>query len=646
MANTRKRKNQEHANRGNNHDQSGNDQSGNDQSDNQQSDDEGKTGNLLARQMRRFIEANPSHKFVQEIVTEHAKTELRKLASKKAQDVSERMAGYPPEWITNKRTFEAQFNQLLKTYLQLRGKGKEMASESGNVNNAEAGDSTSSPPSNTDARATTDNSTSVDSTRATPESNTSAASTRATPDNTTSQSNASTARTTPESEAPSVGRGSKQANTNEQTSAQTSQSTAQPSQTSTQAPTQAPAQTLAQTSQTQTQPQAQAQAQTQVPTQTQTRSGLGSAINQILGIQGAQQENQPQVPQTQAPPQQSQPAPQAQETQQQQTQAAPHQETESQVPQIQAPPQIQTPAIQALWPLFKARFGGEIFSGDTWRGLVAGCENKGCDEADLMFYAEFFLRQNPDVTDVELWSSCILFSTGLLGSLTRFDTDINTDAELKNVRDTYRAQNPRLKRPPMWVSNPEEYRNEFLRSKLLTNSEDQVLIRFARDPHMPSKEGEVFGLVIYSIWIFLVVRLPLFRGSHPRAGERLILVRRANHRTEAEAFDKTARGKLMTIRPVGKPESLRGRKINNLTILGFASEAQEEGDGWPLQYTFGSDPKSDGFHNGWVRSTFCGRFSDGLEWINQQRSMCMLKPICKWWDGGDEVMDGVEEYME
>jgi hypothetical protein len=61
MARTRKRKNQQNANGGNNN-QSGNDQSGNHQND--KSDDEGKTGNLLARRMRRFIEANPSLKFV------------------------------------------------------------------------------------------------------------------------------------------------------------------------------------------------------------------------------------------------------------------------------------------------------------------------------------------------------------------------------------------------------------------------------------------------------------------------------------------------------------------------------------------------------------------------------------------------------
>lgn len=43
----------------------------------------------------------------------------------------------------------------------------------------------------------------------------------------------------------------------------------------------------------------------------------------------------------------------------------------------------------------------------------------------------------------------------------------------------------------------------------------------------------------------------------------------------------------------------------------------------------------------WVRSTLCGKFgADGLEWINQQRAMCMLQPIGKYWKGGDEVMDG------
>ncbi|KAK0627162.1 hypothetical protein B0T14DRAFT_511915 [Immersiella caudata] len=267
-----------------------------------------------------------------------------------------------------------------------------------------------------------------------------------------------------------------------------------------------------------------------------------------------------------------------------------------------------------------------------------------------MFYVEFLLRQNPSITEPEIWGSSILFATGLLGSLTRFDMDINKDAEFKNVRDTYRAQNRRLKRPPVWVRNPEEYRNKRLRSVLrdeILDSEDLVPIIFARDPHMPSKAGEVRGWIIYSVWVFLVVRLPLFRGSHPRAGERLLLVRRTNHATEAEAFDNTERGRLMTIRPVGKRDSLRGRKITDLIILGFAAEAQEEGDGWPLQYTFGRDPKSDDpGHHGWVRSTFCGKFSNGLEWINQQRAMCMLEPIGKYWGGGDEVMKGVKGYME
>lgn len=208
----RKRKNQQNA--GGNNNQSGNNQSGN----NQQSDNEGIPGNLLLRQVGRFVEDNSSLKFVQKIVTEHAKTELGKF-SKRAQDEAERISPYPPEWITSKRTFEAQYNKVLKAYPQLRDKGKEIASGSGNGNNAEAGGSTSSPPSNTDAPATTDNSASVDSARATPETNTSA-STRATPD--TSQSNPSTARTTPESEAPSdYGRGSKQAQTQAPTQTQT-----------------------------------------------------------------------------------------------------------------------------------------------------------------------------------------------------------------------------------------------------------------------------------------------------------------------------------------------------------------------------------------------------------------------------------------
>lgn len=154
----------------------------------------------------------------------------------------------------------------------------------------------------------------------------------------------------------------------------------------------------------------------------------------------------------------------------------------------------------------------------------------------------------------------------------------------------------------MWVSNPEDYRNVRLRSVLrdeILDSEELVPIIFARDPHMPNKAGEVRGWIIYSICIFLVVRLPLFRGSHPHAGERLLLVRKTNHPTEADKFAKTERGRLMKIEPVGKAASLRGRKITDLTILGLAAEAQEEGDGWPMQYTFGRDAKSDDpGHNG------------------------------------------------
>jgi hypothetical protein len=122
----------------------------------------GNVGSLQARQMRRFIKDGAALAFVRENVTEHAKTELENLATLEALKLSEELNPYPHEWL-KKRSFEAAWEALLREYLQLKDKGKEVAS--GNSNGG--GPNTSSP--TPDARGTPNTDTSAASMRNSPD---------------------------------------------------------------------------------------------------------------------------------------------------------------------------------------------------------------------------------------------------------------------------------------------------------------------------------------------------------------------------------------------------------------------------------------------------------------------------------------------
>ncbi|KAI3333820.1 hypothetical protein F4824DRAFT_512981 [Ustulina deusta] len=283
-----------------------------------------------------------------------------------------------------------------------------------------------------------------------------------------------------------------------------------------------------------------------------------------------------------------------------------------------------TDQTSGLWRKVRERLGED--TGYELASLSNISRENDCDFADVKFYLEYLLRQDPDLTNSELTDLAIEFIDDCPGSQAKFLKVLGEkDPQLKRGYERYYAP-PRLlreakeKRP--WARNPQAYRDRLFES-LPPDEEgwDQIMLTFDPD----TKKRLVKGRITASVGQFLDVCLESLRNNDE---ERHYLALKSDYPQETRRFEDSHRGQLLTIKPQPKG-GLKGRLKTDIKILNYSCADQPYPDVNPRMYFFGIDKKKKKILKAWARTTYCEtkEFKGGLDDLNEQRKACGQKEI-------------------
>ncbi|KAI3339066.1 hypothetical protein F4824DRAFT_488334 [Ustulina deusta] len=278
------------------------------------------------------------------------------------------------------------------------------------------------------------------------------------------------------------------------------------------------------------------------------------------------------------------------------------------------------------------------FSADTtdqtsgpWRkvrerlGEDTGRDND-CDFADVKFYLEYLLRQDPDLTNSGLTDLGVEFINDCPGSQAKFLRDLSeNDPQLKRGYERYYSPTRSLgetkeKRP--WARNPQAYRDRLFEG-LSPDEKDWDEIKLTIDPD--TKKKDVKGRITASVGQFLDVCLESLRNNDE---ERHYLALKSDYPQATRRFEDSHRGRLLTIKPQPKGD-LKRRLKTDIKILNYSCADQPYPDVNPRMYFFGIDKKKKKILKAWARTTYCEtkEFKGGLDDLNEQRKECGQKEI-------------------
>ncbi|KAI1207660.1 uncharacterized protein F4807DRAFT_469174 [Annulohypoxylon truncatum] len=258
--------------------------------------------------------------------------------------------------------------------------------------------------------------------------------------------------------------------------------------------------------------------------------------------------------------------------------------------------------------------------------LSERAQQKDCDFSDVKFYLEYQLNRNSDLTKEGLSDLAIKFIDHCPQSQADLCKSLSeNDPQLKRRYDKYYAStnlSPEIKQRRAWARNPQAYRERMFEG-LRPDKQgwDQITLKI--DPDTGKKNTK--GRITASIDKYLDVCLDSLKRNDE---ERHYLALRSEYPLEAERFEESERGRLLTIKPQ-KKGSLQGLLKTDIKIINYSCADQLHPDTNPRMYFFGFDKRKKRILKAWARTTFCEvkDFKGGFDDLNDQRKECGQKEI-------------------